>query len=735
MVALNFPAIFDNYIFKKVVVSLSFFHTKNQKSNKMKSKLLIIATLFFNLSVFAQTATVAIKQRCASEVPSQEWNDWFNKKVEEHKQNLANGRAKSSTGYIIPVIFHIIYHNEAEGTFPNLDTSLIRQQIQILNADYAGTGYNTSLYAGMGSGGHLPFYNYAQTNSLPAPDNNGVAIANTGISFILATVDATGHVLTEPGIDRVSWSSRSWSSPSSFNSVNSFQNYINNTVKPNTIWDPTKYFNVWVTDESSSVGLLGFSTFPTGTTLSGLTGGGTGTASNSTDGVWVWSSSVGNSGTANAPYNYGRTLTHESGHYFGLRHVWGDGQCLTDYCNDIPQAKQANYVGLAGYPGTTTAASYPYNIGTCSSGAYNNSQDGEMFMNFMDYSDDDAMWMFTNDQVTRMHTALTQSPNRSGLTASANSMMGTVVKATICSGNTYTYNSHTYSTTGTYKDTLTNYLGGDSIITTQLTVNPKSHKTIVHNMCSGNSYSFFGNSLTVSGTYKDSSLMNHFGCDSVVTLILSVSNIKSYKTITHSMCAGNSYNFFGNNITMGGTFKDSSLMNYLGCDSVITLQLAINPLPNIPTFTANTNTCVLTCDSSAVAYQWYQSSAAISGATQQTYAASQSGNYSVKVTDANGCSNTSAILNVNCFTGIESLNKNNISLYPNPTNGSATIAFSNAVNNASVKISNVIGQTLFVANNQSSNQIVIDLSKQAKGIYFIEVHQNDEVWRDKIVKE
>ncbi len=596
----------------------------------MKNKLLLIAALFFNLSVFAQTSTVAIKQRCASEVPSQEWNDWFNKKVEEHKQNLANGRAKSSTGYIIPVIFHVLYNNETEGTFPNLDSSLIRQQIQILNADYAGTGYNTSLYAGMGSGGHLPFYNYAQTNSLPAPDNNGVAIANTGISFILATVDATGHVLTEPGIDRVSWSSRSWSSPSSFNSVNSFQNYINNTVKPNTIWDPTKYFNVWVTDESSSVGLLGFSTFPTGTTLSGLTGGGTGTASNSTDGVWVWSSSVGNSGTANAPYNYGRTLTHESGHYFGLRHVWGDGQCLTDYCNDIPQAKQANYVGLAGYTGTTTVASYPYNIGTCSSGAYNNSQDGEMFMNFMDYSDDDAMWMFTNDQVTRMHTALTQSPNRSGLTASANSMIGTVVKAHICIGNTYVYNSHTYSSTGTYKDTLTNYLGGDS---------------------------------------------------------------------------------------------------------VVTLQLTVNPLPSIPTFTANTNTCVLTCDSSAVAYQWYQSSVAISGATQQTYSATQSGNYSVKITDANGCSNTSAVVNVLCFTGIESLSTNTISLYPNPTNSSATITFSNAINNASIKILNVIGQTIFVANNQSGNQFVIDLSKQTKGVYIIEVHQNGDVWRGKMVKE
>ncbi|HEX7412984.1 MAG TPA: zinc-dependent metalloprotease, partial [Bacteroidia bacterium] len=127
-----------------------------------------------------------------------------------------------------------------------------------------------------------------------------------------------------------------------------------------------------------------------------------------TDGVWVAYQSIGNTGNVAAPYNLGRTLTHESGHYFGLRHTWGDGTCADDFCNDTPPAFEANYV--------TCGTPYPYvdPYGTCADNG-----DGEMYMAFMDYSNDSAMWMFTTDQVTRFHTALASSPWRSLLTASA----------------------------------------------------------------------------------------------------------------------------------------------------------------------------------------------------------------------------------------------------------------------------------------------------------------------------
>ncbi len=379
-----------------------------------------ILMMTFSSNLFAQNSLANQPQlkRCASTTPSAEWDAMFNQLVEKTKQASANEKTKSAS-YVVPIIFHIIYGSEPVGTYPNLAASLINSQMNILNTDYAGMGYNTNKYVNVN--GHLPFYDYAVANSLPAPDNAGVIIANTGITFILATKDPSGNLLAEPGIDRESYVTNGWTDPASINSENTFTNYIDNTIKPATIWDATKYFNVWLTDCNSQVGILGYSTFPSGTSLQGLSGGGSGNAQATTDGCWVLASSVGNSGSNNAPYNLGRTLTHESGHYFGLRHVWGDGNCLTDYCNDIPKAYTSNYVKISGSSSSTLAA-YPYNAGTCPSGSYNNSTDGEMFMNFMDYSDDAAMWMFTTDQVTRMSTALSQSPDRSGLTASANAM-------------------------------------------------------------------------------------------------------------------------------------------------------------------------------------------------------------------------------------------------------------------------------------------------------------------------
>ncbi|MEY2829679.1 MAG: hypothetical protein RIQ33_1537 [Bacteroidota bacterium] len=360
----------------------------------------LLIFLSFNFNLFAQTT-----ERCSTPTPPTQWDIIFNQMVEATEQNQSNDRTKFNN-YIIPVIFHVLYDSQAIGTFPNLDQFQINSQIKVLNDDYAGVGYNSSKYVNYN--GHPPFYDYAKANNLPYPDTGGVVIANTHIKFILATVDVNGNILPEAGIDRVSYSQKGWAKPTTFTTKTTFQNYINTIIKPNTIWDATKYLNVWLTDCSSAIGLLGFATFPNGSGLSGLSGVGTAT----TDGCWVWTRACGDTGIVSASYNKGRTLTHESGHYLGLRHVWGDATCATDYCNDIPQSKQANYAN----------ATYPFNMGTCPTGSYNNLLNGEMFMNFMDYSDDVAMWMFTNDQLTRMLTALANSPYRNNLTNSANSM-------------------------------------------------------------------------------------------------------------------------------------------------------------------------------------------------------------------------------------------------------------------------------------------------------------------------
>jgi hypothetical protein len=141
-------------------------------------------------------------------------------------------------------------------------------------------------------------------------------------------------------------------------------------------WDARKYLNIWVGNLSG--GLLGYAQFPGGPL--------------ETDGVVVAMHAFGTSGTARPPFNKGRTATHEVGHYLNLFHIWGDtNDCSgTDYCSDTPTQKLPNY-GTPDFPHVSC----------------NNGPNGDMFMNYMDYVDDAAMFMFTQAQVARMVATLT----------------------------------------------------------------------------------------------------------------------------------------------------------------------------------------------------------------------------------------------------------------------------------------------------------------------------------------
>ncbi len=348
----------------------------------MKSHLLVILFLIGFDVVHAQSPA-QVKKRCGTEAPTQAWDTWFNQKVEEFK--AANPDHKSSSAnYVVPVIFHVIHGGQNEGTYPNVSMAQVHSQIPILNNDFAGTGLNVG--------------NFANTNFSQA------LISNCNITFCLAQKDPSGNPLTQSGIHRINYNSNGWSDPASFTSSSAFNNFMNNTVKPATIWDPTRYLNVWISDVNGAVGLLGYATFPGGTGLSGLSSG---IGTSTTDGVWCWSQAIGNTGSLFAPYDKGRTLTHEVGHWLGLRHIWGDGNCATDYCNDTPTQQQAN-TGCPAYPNVT-----------CSNGP-----NGDMFMNFMDYCDDLCLYMFTPDQRTRIQTAMANGQFRTQLTASSATLCG-----------------------------------------------------------------------------------------------------------------------------------------------------------------------------------------------------------------------------------------------------------------------------------------------------------------------
>lgn len=133
--------------------------------------------------------------------------------------------------------------------------------------------------------------------------------------------------------------------------------------------NPTTKLNIWVCNMGG--GILGYAQFPGG--------------SSATDGVVLDDNATGRTGTAAAPFHKGRTATHEVGHWMNLRHIWGDATCGNDQVGDTPTHNTANY----GCP----AAGH---LSTCSGTPV------EMTMNYMDYSDDACMYMFSNGQRSRM---------------------------------------------------------------------------------------------------------------------------------------------------------------------------------------------------------------------------------------------------------------------------------------------------------------------------------------------
>lgn len=171
--------------------------------------------------------------------------------------------------------------------------------------------------------------------------------SNFGIKFILDT------------IIRKSTTKSSWTSNDAMKKT------AQGGIAPTS---PTTKLNMWSVNFSG--GLLGYAQFPGG--------------SSATDGIVIQYNSFGNTGTVLSPYDKGRTATHEIGHWLNLRHIWGDATCGTDYVDDTPTANTANY-GCPTYPHYSTCTGTPV----------------EMTMNYMDYTDDACMYMFTNGQKTR----------------------------------------------------------------------------------------------------------------------------------------------------------------------------------------------------------------------------------------------------------------------------------------------------------------------------------------------
>ncbi|MEQ9099291.1 MAG: M43 family zinc metalloprotease [Imperialibacter sp.] len=282
-------------------------------------------------------------------------------KTREIELQQASGRGFAGI-ITLPVVVHVVHNGEQVGQGRNISAAQVASQLEVLNEDFRrATG----------------------TNGF----NDNPVGADIEIEFCLASLGPNGAELAEAGIHRYNGNKAAWT-----------RTDIEGFLKPNTIWNPNDYVNIWTVDfEGESELLLGYAQFPSDSELTGLpTSGG----SASTDGVVVRYSSFGSSekGTFSVmspPYNKGRTLTHEVGHWLGLRHIWGDGPCGSDdFVTDTPEAAEPT----RGCPaGKTSCGSV------------------DMVQNYMDYSDDACMNIFTKGQKTRILAVMELSPRRKSL--------------------------------------------------------------------------------------------------------------------------------------------------------------------------------------------------------------------------------------------------------------------------------------------------------------------------------
>ena len=270
-------------------------------------------------------------------------------------ENESNIDSKSNAVRTIPVVVHVVYANATQ----NISDAQIISQIDVLNKDFRKLN----------------------TDVIPAGVQSafGNLRSDSQIEFCLAKRDPNNQATT--GITRTP------TTHGTFGLENDIK-YTN--LGGHDAWDANKYLNIWVGNLTQD--LLGYAQFP-GEDLE-------------TDGVVIRYNSFGTTGAVSSPYNKGRTATHEIGHWLDLYHIWGDEpNCFEDdLVNDTPQQKDQNG-GCPSFPQTSQAG------GSCSGVA-----PGAMFMNYMDYTNDACMYMFTNGQSVRMNAAL--SGPRSGLLTS-----------------------------------------------------------------------------------------------------------------------------------------------------------------------------------------------------------------------------------------------------------------------------------------------------------------------------
>lgn len=334
--------------------------------------LVFLITLTFTVRAQRTCATTEVNQLNKSTEQIQLEKEAFEEWLEQKQAQIVNQNAlqglTETTVYQIPIVVHIIHDGEAYGQGYNITEEQIAAQISVLNRDFR----------------HL------NPDSVNTPAIFQPLMADIGFEFVLARRDPNG--LPTNGITRTDGNRTIWDPTSD-----------NVELKSLSYWSSDDYFNIWVAPLGQTQ--LGWAEFPTSELIDGVNE----IAKDNplTDGVVVNALAFGSEelypqGNYKSKFDLGRTATHEVGHFFGLRHIWGDGGCsVDDYVTDTPK----------------TDAAY-YNCPSAGTSTNSCNTEESMFMNYMDYVDDDCMNLFSLGQKGRMVIIVNNSPRRASLLTS-----------------------------------------------------------------------------------------------------------------------------------------------------------------------------------------------------------------------------------------------------------------------------------------------------------------------------
>jgi Pregnancy-associated plasma protein-A/Secretion system C-terminal sorting domain len=613
--------------------------------------------------------------------PKRMTRDQFNTFIEPYVKEYLNtpSNASSAGGIIyIPVVVHVIHNGDAYGVDENIADEQVQSQMTVMTQDFR------------------------RMSGTPGFNSNVVG-ADIQIEFVLAKVDPNGNPTN--GIDRVNLCKATYNVGTSAQ----ISAEINANVKPQTIWDPTQYMNMWSVKWDGS-GLLGYAQFPS-----------SGTTTANTDGVvsghtFFGSRTIYPAGNyADMTYDKGRTMTHEVGHFLGLYHTFQGGCAAAgDNCADTPEVSAPNYGCVTG-------------TDSCPSPGL------DMLENYMDYTDDSCMNIYTADQKAIIVSVMNTFPRRTTLKTSVKDIAialfandAEVKIDGVCNSGS----SGCVPTPNQHKILLYNR-GTSNLTSATINYNEGGANTVINWTGSilPNKYVLIPvNAVLTTGTFNVSISGANGGTDQRATnntatkaftfpAFVTPSNYL-YTAFTFTL-VGDRYgsettwnlkNGSGTTLYSGGPYTDRT--------TNVTQNLVTNQAWNLPadgcyTFTIN--------DSQGDGIN----------STPTNYGA---GFYNIKTNSGL----TTVISNTTFSTGSATNTFTNktlssadfemlggISIYPNPTNSILNIAVMNDLELPNkFEIFNSIGQSILKSNIKKESDLSVNTSSLANGMYFIKIEKD-----------